>query len=313
MLDAGIGGQLDEPFNKPQPKEIKFRPIVRKSQNDYIAFGSVNTSIEAQHATYKSTDVVVIGATTAYCRSSQEAIDLNKGELNHGQDAVSIVVAEGNHIISQADGVSQSYLGEFAAKTATTSIAENPSLDLSANLKVAIDAVRTVHLPEVNDGLPDLLKDALNATREQTGSETMLNIYSVDEQTGLVTGLFLGDGGFSILRKDGSARHYVTGKNADRLSTLKGQRGQTVSIEEIVGEKVILEEDDSLLIYSDALQHSSSKTKVKGRMVVDDICDSLKVNASRQVICEELNQAAKSDSNPDDITLVVYDQGKKSK
>lgn len=255
---------------------------------------------------------MAIGATTAYCRSSQEGIDLYKGELNHGQDAISVVVSEGNHLISQADGVGQSFRGEFAAQTATASIAENPSLDLAENLKVATESVRTVHLPEVNQNLPDLLRDARTDTRNQTGSETMLNLYSVDEQTGEVSGLFLGDGGFSILRSNGSVRHYVTGETNNRLSTLKGQRGQANTIEKVVGEKVVLDEGDSLLVYSDALQHPS-RTKVKGRMAIGDIVNILVQNPTRLEIIEELNKTAESDPNSDDISLVIYDQGKKSK
>lgn len=47
MLDAGIGSSMDAPppINKPPLKEIKFRPIVRKSPNNYIAFGTVNRQI----------------------------------------------------------------------------------------------------------------------------------------------------------------------------------------------------------------------------------------------------------------------------
>src|SRR3989344_9465941 len=110
----------------------------------------------------------------------------------------------------------------------------------------------------------------------------MLNLYSIDERSGEVTGLFLGDGGFSILKKEGAVLHFKTGKYTSRLSTLKGQRGRTNNMKDIVGEKVVLEEGDMLLMYSDALQHPSVKIQSEGRMIIDDISDVVKLKESTQ-------------------------------
>ena len=73
MLDQGIGINDLTPITLPL-KEFKFTPIVRESPNGYIAFGSIKASFESHTSTDASSDTVAMGLTTAYCRSSQEAI-----------------------------------------------------------------------------------------------------------------------------------------------------------------------------------------------------------------------------------------------
>jgi hypothetical protein len=201
--------------------------------------------------------------------------------------------------------VGQAYLSELAARAATTSIAENPSIDLLKNLKTAERAVKQMSLPEPNSGFA-MVDAALKDTREKEGSQTMLNQLSINSKTGEVSGLFLGDGGFSVLRADGSREHFNTlGKDKAKLSSTKGIKGIGRKVEDAVGGKITLAPGDSIMLYSDSMQH-----EIKGELLIDSVCDVFhsQSESTDEDIASLWKSKADVDPNDDDKSLLRYVQ-----
>ena len=306
---------LPMPAQQTNLENKQSRPAIPRSPNNYIAYTSDRPEIQGSTITLGRVDVVHLGQTTAYCCPSQETIDSYQGNLSHGQDATSISVIGDRFILTESDGVGSAYLSHIAAQEATSSIAADPSLSLQKNLQTATDALRQVELPESNSG-NSLTDTAWRELREKEGSETMLNQLIVNSKTGEVEdGLFLGDGGLTVLRTDGSREHYpppealesenVKNRTSSRLSTKRGVRGQTRSLEEVVGKKIVLSSGDSILLYSDSMQHV-----VKGKLLIDQVCDVIVSEGDDKdaKLATLFEEAAKIDINDDDKTLIRYVQ-----
>lgn len=289
------------------------RPQCQKSPNNYISFTSDRPDIQGSTITVGRTDVVHLGRVTVCCCPSQETIDGHQGNLSHGQDAASVSVVGDRFIISEADGVGSAYLSHIAAQEATSSIALIPTLSLQINLQTAANVLTQIELPEPSFG-SFLQNEAMKNIRDQEGSETMLNQLIVNSKTGEVEdGLFLGDGGLTVLRADSSREHYppletlesesIKKRTLSRLSTKRGIRGQARTLAEVIDKKIILSTGDSILLYSDSMQHM-----IEGKPLIDKVCDVIASDndGMDNRIAKLFDDAAELDTNDDDKTVIRY-------
>ena len=91
----------------------------------------------------------------------------------------------------------------------------------------------------------------------------MLNQISINLKTGGVDACFMGDGGLTLLRKDGSRVDYdcavkTNGKGDSmiRLSTLGGLIGRPANLESVGAKDLTLSSGDTILLYSDGVTKS---------------------------------------------------------
>lgn len=196
----------------------------------------------------------------AYCCSSFEGID-GYGSPDYGEDSVGFFRVGDKVVLIEADGVGQSFMGSYASQGAIDGIVERGGLDLVGNTQIAGEKLKGIH-----DGLiiPDdvipMLKNVLEKKKNISGSQTMLNQISIDSKTGEVDGCFMGDGGFTILRKDGSRVDYDCAVNTNskgdskiRLSTLEGLIGLPANLEDVGAKNLVLANGDTILLYSDGV------------------------------------------------------------
>jgi serine/threonine protein phosphatase PrpC len=246
-----------------------------------------------------------MGNVVAFCGSADEVIRDHKDHgYDHGEDSAAVVVLAGEsgesgdrYLLVVADGVGSSYRAQVAARAATESFVVNPSASLGENLTTAARTLQGITLPEVSDGSKTEI-EAWTKTKEEVGSETMLNQILINSVTGKVESLFVGDGGFTVLRADGTRDHLTPSGTDNRLSTKAGLRGESKGLEK----EVILQEGDRILLYSDALQSSGREKK----MLIDRVCDGLVSGSDSSEIAEMLTVAPNQGHHDDDQTLVIY-------
>lgn len=296
--------QISEPIIDGDLEFIANPEVVGLSPNKYIAFRSKTIDVKGASRIIEKSDVVNIGNVVVFCRSADDAIKAHKGELQHGQDAASVVLlGNGQIIFSQADGVGATYMSDIASKLVTRAIVTNPNINLRESLIRATRELTRVDLPDPNTGVI-MTDEALKETRNKVGSETTLNQYVVNENTGEVDGLFKGDGGFTILRNNGTREHFSCGSHTERLSTKLGERGgQAKTLTEVAGKKIKLNPGDTLLAYSDVGQH-----EIDGKLLIDDICDVIVQGGEANETSLLLEDKSVKDLSPDDTTLIKYTQ-----
>jgi hypothetical protein len=113
-----------------------------------------------------------------------------------------------------------------------------------------------------------------------------------------VGGLFVGDGGFTILRTDGAREHYTPSTRDNQLSTKRGLVGEGATLEE----DVVLNEGDRILLYSDALQTVDRD----GIALIDKVCDELESGGDASRVAEVMTDVAAKGHKEDDTTLHIY-------
>ncbi|MFA5025723.1 MAG: hypothetical protein WC503_04420 [Candidatus Shapirobacteria bacterium] len=242
--------------------------------------------------------------TEAYCCSSFEGID-GYGSPDYGEDSVGFFKVGDKVVLIEADGVGQSFMGSYASHGAIDGIMEKGGLDLVGNTQIAGEKLKEIH-----DGLiiPDdiipMLKNVLEKKKNISGSQTMLNQISIDSKTGEVDGCFMGDGGFTVLRKDGTRVDYDCAVNTNgkgdskiRLSTLEGLLGLPASLEDVGAKGLILSSGDTILLYSDGIT-KNMLTKI------DEINRS--GGDFRKEIPKLIDSLRNSDEKDDDRSLLVF-------
>lgn len=291
------------------PKENRQTEAIKRSPNRYVSYNSDQLDIEGAARTEGIVDVVSLGPVKVFCAPSKEARDLHSGSLGFGQDAAAVVLVDGQYLMIEADGVSNAYQSEIAARESTGSIVASPSTNLQINLSTAETFLKQIRLSEPSSGIP-MVDDALRKTRDSDGSETMFNQLSIDAKTGQVNGLFLGDGGFTVLKANGQRFHYPPTDQIEsesvinrvsRLSTKRGIRGNTRKLKDIVNE-IVLSPGDSILLYSDALQHT-----IGGDLLINSVCDIFTTGQDFELkLAKMFEGKGNLDTNDDDKTLLVY-------
>jgi len=199
----------------------------------------------------------------AYCCSSFEAID-SYGSPDYGEDRVGFFRVDDHIVLIEADGVSQSFMGSYASHEAVSEIVKKGGLDLVDNVQMAGERLKEIHNDLIipNDVAP-MLKKVLDKKKNIFGSQTMLNQISINLKTGGVDACFMGDGGLTLLRKDGSRVDYdcavkTNGKGDSmiRLSTLGGLIGRPANLESVGAKDLTLSSGDTILLYSDGVTKS---------------------------------------------------------
>ena len=201
-----------------------------------------------------------INGVEAYCCSSFDTIK-GLGNQNSGEDRIGFYKVGDRVILVEADGVSQSFMGSYASKVVVEEIVKNGGIDLVENTKIAGKKLVEVHDSlMIPDDVVPALKNVLEKKKNVSGSQSMLNQISIDLKTGEVDGCFMGDGGFTVLRKDGSRVDYDCavdtngrGDSTIRLSTLKGLHGIPANLGEVGVEDLVLGSGDTILLYSDGV------------------------------------------------------------
>jgi hypothetical protein len=109
-------------------------------------------------------------------------------------------------------------------------------------------------------GLIPMVQEVLRSRKDKGGSQTMLNQIVVDLTTGKVDGCFSGDGGFSVLRNDGTRLDYdcavstnFKGDSKILLSTLRGLIGEPANLEDVGAGNLVLDNGEVLLLHSDGV------------------------------------------------------------
>ncbi len=256
-----------------QPKKEN-KSNIGKSPNGYISHVSNHPEIVGATESIGVIDVTRLGDVAAYCSESRDAFEGYRGDLKHGQDAAAVILLDNTYVLVDADGVSQSYMAEIAAQKSTSAVAEEPSADLHRNILTAENALKQTQITPPTGR--SLLDDALRQLLATEGSSTTFNQVTVDVDTGQVDGLIAGDGGLSFVRANGTREHYffvenqTTGSVNSRLSSKHGFRGSLRRLRDIVGNDLRLNSWDSILLYSDSLQH-----KVGDGLIIDRVCDIL--------------------------------------
>jgi hypothetical protein len=197
----------------------------------------------------------------AFCCSSFDSIALSEGKLDHGEDAVGFFRVGNRVVLVEADGVSSSFMGVYASQGAIEAIINRGGENLVENTEVAGERLKAMHDSfQVPSDVSPMLRKVLQKKKDMAGSQTMLNQISVDVATGKVEGCFMGDGGFTVLRNDGTVRSFNCTVDANshgdsnvRLSTLRGLIGTPAGIKDVAGEELVLGSGDVILLYSDGV------------------------------------------------------------
>lgn len=240
----------------------------------------------------------------AYCCSSFEGID-GYGSLDYGEDSVGFFRVGDKVVLIEADGVSQSFMGSYASQGVIDEIVENGGLDLIGNTRIAGEKLKKIHNSLIiPDNVIPILKDVLEKKKNISGSQTMLNQISIDSKTGVVNGCFMGDGGFTVLRRDGSRVDYdcavkTNGKGDSmiRLSTLGGLLGQPANLEDVGAKGLVLNSGDTILLYSDGITKN----------MLDEIDEINKHGGDfRKGIPKLIESLRNSDEKDDDRSLLVF-------
>jgi len=264
------------------PSKEKTR-IVERSPLGYITCSSNLLQLIPTFSPNGPVDVAKVGNSTLFCRSSEDAIATHNKQIIYGQDAAAIAVIGDYSLLVDCDGVGQAYQGGLLAKRLTTHTVNNPSQqlygvsqqDLAINFEQAIQHALGWELPTPNTGIP-MVDESLRGLKEY-GSETTFNQVLINRRTGEADGLFFGDGGFTIIRVDGTREDYDCGSNRSRISTNQSKMNKIREkmgkpdesdvkvrrMSDIVGHKVVLKKGDRVVMYSDGLQITTPDGKKK--------------------------------------------------
>jgi hypothetical protein len=303
--------------SKTHVLEEKHELKVEYSQENYINLaigGDENDFRTVEGSVDKNAPPVEIGSkgsTAVLCSPSKEAFQCS----SEGEDAGGITqrldVSSGHQIITcvQADGVGQSFLAHNAARAAVEAVVSNGQLNLDHLDKVMRELHSKLEIPDDIDN--EFLLYALEYKKKNSGSATMLNTITIDQQTGELDGMFIGDGGLSIFSLGGtSEKRYLTGNTAGSITTKTGVNTQHVTnLKDLTQQsnKTFLLTGDVVLLYSDGLLFRQNNEE-KGR--IEDIANLVKSGVRGNKLQDEsakIFQRSDEGDRDDDKVLIIYE------
>lgn len=287
-----------EALRKAREKQkIIFTPIYPqerktvRSEKEYISVSMENGQLSqlGEIDTYTNPKERII----AICGPSPEAIQFKQ----RGEDAVSIaeVEKEGETLIlvSEADGVGESYFAEIAARELTNFITERGSVDLKDNFRKLKDEVKNIQIDKPDTGFI-YLDEALNNIRVRYGSVTTLNQLLISPDSGEVKGYFHGDGEIAIIRSDGDIERHSCGSDASIVSTKHGVQGESKELNDK------LNSGDIIMLFSDGLDKLGASAL---KNIASQIQEGKENEDTAKNIWEHISSQELRD---DDRSLIIY-------
>lgn len=292
VILARPGGKQEKP---PSQEEDKI--IVSAHKRIFALGGNPIVSLESDD------DIEIMTGnhnTMAFVGRSSEA----KEGQQESQDAAGFKKTGNRVLLVEADGVSLSFFGGIAAQTAVETTIRKESENLNSNLTSVISTLRETQnsLKTPDDIDIEMLRIALENVRKDCGSSTTYNQIAVNSETGQLNGLFVGDGGFSIVSPETTrGKHYsLQGKAAPiQISTLRGLLGgETKTMQNIVGD-FRLKKGEAILLYSDGL--------LAHPQLLDKVCAKIKTGANNPNLRREIAQLIRNEGHlKDDLALAMY-------
>jgi serine/threonine protein phosphatase PrpC len=181
--------------NKPKVEpEITFEPLVKSSISTPGAEMRKEGSVD--FAYYGNGGGIALCTGEETDGSNQDAAGIREG------DKVALLVV--------SDGVSQSYEAQLAAQEVTRVIVERGTIDLTENVRLALEALRDLNLPPPSEDLSELMRSVQTKRFEESGSRTTLLQLKVNKESGVAEGVFVGDGAVVIVDRYGKVKRRVS-------------------------------------------------------------------------------------------------------